>query len=188
MVSKASCKSVFVTVGTTQFSALTNIVSSDKFLDVLKQAGYSNITIQHGSAVMPSPPAHKVSVSSYDYKNSLAEDFSRADLIITHGGAGSIMEGLTRVRESCGKVKMLVVVNADLMDNHQTEIADKLERDGHILYATLGENSLNNSDRQSEEQSQLIEVMEKVEMFEPKIYEKPQPLVFANFVDKLMDV
>ena len=40
-----------------------------------------------------------------------------ASLIISHAGAGSIMEGL-----SLNKL-MLVVINSSLMVNHQTELA-----------------------------------------------------------------
>ena len=44
-----------------------------------------------------------------------------ASFIISHAGAGSIMEGLSLEK------RMLVVINADLMDNHQFELAHALQ-------------------------------------------------------------
>lgn len=45
-----------------------------------------------------------------------------ASLIISHAGAGSIMEGLSLEK------LMLVVINSSLMDNHQTELAYALSK------------------------------------------------------------
>lgn len=45
-------------------------------------------------------------------------------------GAGSCLEVL-----GAGK-PLLVVVNDKLMDNHQLELAKKLQADGHLLYCT----------------------------------------------------
>lgn len=52
-----------------------------------------------------------------------------AALLISHAGAGSILEGM-RLR-----ALLLVVVNDALMHNHQTELADELQSRGHC-YAT----------------------------------------------------
>lgn len=49
-----------------------------------------------------------------------------ASLIISHAGAGSIMEGL-----SLNKL-MLVVINSSLMVNHQTELAYALSKRRHL--------------------------------------------------------
>ena len=53
-----------------------------------------------------------------------------ATLLISHAGAGSILEGM-RLR-----ARMVVVVNDALMDNHQTELADELASRGHCLGTT----------------------------------------------------
>ena len=51
---------------------------------------------------------------------------SLADVIISHAGAGSVMEALRL------KKKLIVVVNDLLMDNHQVELATALE-DGKMM-------------------------------------------------------
>ncbi len=54
----------------------------------------------------------------------------RASLIISHAGAGCILEALSL------RKPLVVVVNEGLMDNHQAQLAHELEREGHVLCAT----------------------------------------------------
>mmetsp|Transcript_36543 Transcript_36543/g.82774 ORF Transcript_36543/g.82774 Transcript_36543/m.82774 type:complete len:97 (+) Transcript_36543:278-568(+) len=53
-----------------------------------------------------------------------------ASLIISHAGAGSVLEGM-RLR-----ARMVVVVNDALMDNHQQELAQELHSQDHLLATT----------------------------------------------------
>jgi beta-1,4-N-acetylglucosaminyltransferase len=57
----------------------------------------------------------------------LKEYIEKADLVISHAGAGTIIEALR-----CRK-RLIVVVNSRLMDNHQLEIAEKLHEENHLL-------------------------------------------------------
>jgi len=50
--------------------------------------------------------------------------------VICFPGAGSCLETL-----GAGK-KLLVIINDELMGNHQLELAYQLERDGHLHYCT----------------------------------------------------
>jgi len=69
-------------------------------------------------------------VSYYRFKPSLDEDFKSASLVISHAGAGSIMEGL-RLHKP-----LLVVINDDLMDNHQEELAEAMSAIHCCFYCT----------------------------------------------------
>ena len=62
----------------------------------------------------------------YRFKPSLKDDMEGASIIVSHGGAGSIMEALRL------KKPLVVVVNEDLMDNHQTELAEAIEDAGSL--------------------------------------------------------
>ena len=63
----------------------------------------------------------------YRFKPSLNEDMHGAALIISHAGAGSILEGMR-----LGAL-MVVVVNDALMHNHQQELAGALHERRHLL-------------------------------------------------------
>lgn len=53
-----------------------------------------------------------------------------ADLIIGHAGAGTALDVLRL------KKPMVSVINDKLMDNHQTELADRLAELGHLVKTT----------------------------------------------------
>uniref|UniRef100_A0A8B9G9K6 UDP-N-acetylglucosamine transferase subunit ALG13 n=1 Tax=Amazona collaria TaxID=241587 RepID=A0A8B9G9K6_9PSIT len=122
-------KSVFVTVGTTNFDDLIAAVCSPA---VLQSLGYEKLVLQVGRCALDPEllrsPDVAVEVEAFRYKESLAEDLRRADLVISHAGAGSCLETLEK-----GK-PLIVVINEKLMNNHQLELAKQLHEDGHVLY------------------------------------------------------
>jgi UDP-N-acetylglucosamine transferase subunit ALG13 len=69
-------------------------------------------------------------VESFRYKPSIVEDINWADLVISHGGAGSILESLR------AKKKLIIVVNEKLMHNHQVELAEAMVRNGYAVLAS----------------------------------------------------
>ena len=52
-----------------------------------------------------------------------------ADLIISHCGAGTILEILKLGKKSIG------VINTDLLDNHQVELAEAMQQKGLMVIA-----------------------------------------------------
>lgn len=125
-----STKSVFVTVGTTEFDELITSVTKDSTLEILKLKGYTTMTIQMGNGMLKLKSSDIMDISSYKFKPDIGLDMSNSDLIISHGGAGSIMQALDH-----GK-PLLVVVNEKLMNNHQYELAEKLCSENRLYYTT----------------------------------------------------
>jgi beta-1,4-N-acetylglucosaminyltransferase len=123
---------VFVTVGTTEFNELIQTVSSSTVCKLLKEHGrYSSITLQIGKGDFePRDDSKYLNMDHFRSKPTIADDMKKADLIITHAGAGSVFESL-----SLGK-KVIAVVNESLMDNHQRELAEALDREGNIIMTT----------------------------------------------------
>lgn len=70
-----------------------------------------------------------ISVESYRFKPTLIDDMHGADLVISHCGAGTILEILSLQKDAIG------VINEDLMDNHQRELADAM-RDKKLMVIT----------------------------------------------------
>lgn len=160
-----------MTVGTTKFDSLIEAISDRNFLSHMSGdecGAYTSLTVQYGrGSIRPfaetsgddASNAHKahngeiggatkqdvngIRCDAYQFKPSLRQDMEDADLIISHAGAGSIMEGMELcaaanakniARTSGGRQKKLVVVtNAALMHGHQSELADALEARGHLF-------------------------------------------------------
>lgn len=123
---------VFVTVGTTSFDQLIETASNEKFIELLKRKGYQSLVLQIGRGVSEPQSLQRddFSMQHYRYKDSIAADIQRASLVISHAGAGSVLEVL-----HAGK-PLIVVINELLMDNHQLELASQLSEEGHLYYAT----------------------------------------------------
>ena len=115
-------KTVFVTVGTTVFEALVEGVLTNQALDWMVSNGFERLVIQYGKGTKPelSGCNHSLAIDVYDFKPNLQEDMRRADLILSHAGAGTIMEALRMQK------RLVVVINTCLMHNHQTELANVL--------------------------------------------------------------
>jgi beta-1,4-N-acetylglucosaminyltransferase len=53
----------------------------------------------------------------------------KSDLIISHGGAGCIFESLNLNK------KLVAVINEKLMDNHQQELVNELQKENFLISA-----------------------------------------------------
>lgn len=129
-------KTVFVTVGTTLFNGLIEAIVSKEALDWLASKGFTRLTIQYGKGIAPRTPDNcSLELVCYDFKPSLMEDMLKADLIVSHAGAGTIMEvlGLTVKQKT---LKLAVVINSQLMDNHQLELARAMGDRKHLFVVT----------------------------------------------------
>lgn len=178
-------KRVFVTVGTTKFPKLIDTVTTKDVLETLIALNYNFVQIQTGkdfSSVHIDPEitftskiikdsdsttltfADKITLKYDQYFENFEKEIENCDLVISHAGAGTCLEVLYK------RKPLIVVINEDLMDNHQIELADELEKNGYLFYCTC--NSL--KDALKKDFAQL------------KVYPKSKDFVFSNFVDKCM--
>lgn len=136
-------RTALVTVGSTKFDILIEHIASTACLDALARRGYSNLIIQYGNSQWQPLEATQLLITAYDFKPSLAEDIQQADLIISHAGA-RIREISTRsnfwfvgsgtILDSLRLSKTLIVVpNNTLMDDHQSELATELSKQGYLI-------------------------------------------------------
>ncbi|XP_022719331.1 UDP-N-acetylglucosamine transferase subunit ALG13 homolog [Durio zibethinus] len=124
---------VFVTVGTTCFDVLVKVVDSQEVKDELLRRGYTHLLIQMGrGSYVPTKSTGddgSLDVDYFTFSSSIADHLRSASLVISHAGSGSIFETL-----QLGK-PLIVVVNEDLMDNHQSELAEELADRKHLYCA-----------------------------------------------------
>ncbi|KAH8859502.1 bifunctional UDP-N-acetylglucosamine transferase and deubiquitinase ALG13 [Schistosoma japonicum] len=123
----------FVTVGTTSFDELINQVNTVEFHEGLLRLGYKDLVIQYGNgSVVPRVAEDIYAENAFRYKDSLIDEFQKASLVISHGGAGTCIQALTPY----GCRRLIVVINDALMDNHQEELAVALLQGKHALICT----------------------------------------------------
>mmetsp|Transcript_17249 Transcript_17249/g.25570 ORF Transcript_17249/g.25570 Transcript_17249/m.25570 type:complete len:169 (-) Transcript_17249:16-522(-) len=130
-------KAVFVTVGTTLFESLTKQIDKDETLIRLSQLGYKNLTIQIGKGSYKPRTGERagdVEVSCFDYVPDISNLIRQSDLVISHAGAGTVMEVLHAEKP------LIVVVNDVLMNNHQAELAKALDQRNYAI--STGPNDL----------------------------------------------
>ena len=160
-------KSVLVTVGTTQFDLLIETVLQDK--NVLKSLvdclHVEKIILQTGTSRIPSFEPLPISLEHYPYRKSIENDIQQADLVISHAGAGTILQTLEAHKP------LLVVVNEKLMNNHQLEIAHEMEKQGYLYHCTC---------------STLAETLEKFRQHQFEQYEKGNPALFGRYLNQIM--
>ncbi|XP_014285503.1 UDP-N-acetylglucosamine transferase subunit ALG13 [Halyomorpha halys] len=158
---------VFVTVGTTKFDKLVKSVTDPEVINALKKRGCRHIKLQIGNGLMPENDklSNEIKIEFYRFKESIREDIENADLVISHGGAGCCIETL-----EAGK-PLVAVINEDLMNNHQIEVASKLSEGGY-LYSTNCDN--------------LSYVIENADFAKLKKFPKRDPNLFAKSLDVIM--
>ncbi|KAJ6630621.1 glycosyltransferase family 1 protein [Mycena sp. CBHHK59/15] len=134
----------FVTVGTFQFDLLVQTVLSEPVLLALRSRGYANLVVQCGNSSFEQANAiaggetvtfqkHGVDIELWKFKLSLGEDYRRADLVIGHAGAGTILDVLRLEKP------LIVVPNPTLLHNHQTELASALAKLHHLATSALSD-------------------------------------------------
>jgi beta-1,4-N-acetylglucosaminyltransferase len=125
-------RTIFVTVGTTQFAALVTAASSPLFLAAARELGFSSVIIQHGRGPAPPVPPRSPALAGlevYSLKPDISADLAACSFCVSHAGAGSVFEALR------GGVPLLVACNPALADNHQEELAAAMAEGGHCAVA-----------------------------------------------------
>ncbi|WP_343839015.1 PssE/Cps14G family polysaccharide biosynthesis glycosyltransferase [Salinibacillus aidingensis] len=120
-------------------------------MERLKQSGLvdDEIIVQNGNTRYSSEHMKLIPFMSYDEMERL---FEQARLIITHAGTGSVTTGLKKGKKVIAAARLQKY--GEHNDDHQLELVDVFEKQGHILSWSEGES--------------LEDVIEQAEHFEPK--------------------
>ena len=147
---------ILVTLGTQkqQFVRLLNYIEQSKINDrIIVQSGYTKYN------------SEKMEIFDFISYEKMAELEDEADLIITHGGTGSIIGPLKKGKKiiACARKEEY----GEHSDNHQEELVSIFKEEGYIL-------ELN-------EHIELKDLLKKIKYFKPKKYKSNT----KNFIDKL---
>jgi beta-1,4-N-acetylglucosaminyltransferase len=165
-------KTVFVTVGTTLFEDLVDAMCCAETLPHLENAGFTDLVVQHGKGLPPQNcSGTSLHCRYYDFQPSLSDDMAKADLIVSHAGAGTIMEAIQIHQNK----KLCVVINESLMDNHQIELAHAMESRGHLVVVERARDLL-----------LATTWHDRILPFQPKPYQHGDERDFANTLDRFL--
>lgn len=147
---------ILVTLGTQhqEFKRLLDYIEKSKINDeIIVQAGYTKYN------------SKKMKIFDFIDYDKMDEYVKKADLIITHGGTGSITGPLKESKKviACARLSKY----GEHVDNHQTEIVDVFADEKYIL--------------KLDENIKLDDLIKKVKSFEPKKFESNT----SNFIKKL---
>lgn len=112
--------------------------------EVIVQAGYTKYT------------AKDIKILDFISKEELETLQSKADLIITHGGVGSILQSITKNKKVIAVPRLHQY--EEHVNNHQTEIVELFNQKGYIIGVQSVE--------------ELEQAISQVEKFEPKKYKQ----------------
>ena len=161
-------KCAFITVGTTRFDLLIATLFGDEpsaLRTLCDCLDVERVIVQTGLSPMPTPLPSWIAIEHYPYKDSIEDDIRRADLVISHAGAGTILQTLEAHKP------LLVVVNEHLMNNHQLEIAHQMEQEGYLFHCTC---------------ATLTSALRQFVNHTFKHYEKGNPALFGRYLNQLM--
>ena len=144
LLSSVSGRRCLLTVGTTNFDSLIRHLDAPSnaltFLTLLSSLHFTHLTIQLGgtSRYTPThlpalaPTLHPpLTLDLLHLTPSLTPLLTSSHLILSHAGAGSIVESLRL------HLPLICVINASLMDNHQLQLARALAAQRFLYMATV---------------------------------------------------
>ena len=151
-------KQILITVGTTKFENLIKAIDNKKFYEMLINAGFTKIIIQKGYGEYI-PQNYKtfenqIKIQISEIINHFEDVIKSSELIISHGGAGIILESLKN------KKKVIVCVNDELMDNHQIELATSLHENNYVYYCKNLQNIVEDAEKLISNSVKLIDYPE----------------------------
>lgn len=123
-------KCVVLCGATVPFTKLVKAIDRTT-VEQLQKYGYDEIEVQYGLA-REAFDDRGSGVKGFDFDPKLKSRVQNAQLVISHAGSGSILDALERGYGQASR-KLVVVVNNDLMNNHQLELALKLEKEGCVV-------------------------------------------------------
>lgn len=149
---------IFVILGTQDkpFTRLLEIIEQSNIEDeIIVQAGFTKFE------------SKKMKIFDYVDMKDFNDYIERADLIISHGGVGTIMNALANRKKviACARLSKY----GEHQNDHQLQLIKPLKDSGYIL--------------ELEDNADIDKLIDKLEFFEPKEYVSNN----ANFIGILKD-
>lgn len=180
---------LLITVGTTKFDELIAVLDErvDDLLALLHTTpqfrAISTILLQTGNAVYtpkhlddavakynaahPDAPTAVTTIQWFSFAQGFSHLLQNATFVISHAGAGSILEALRSPKPINARPKLFVVVNELLMDNHQLELAEAFAVNSYLFFSNC---------------AQLFATLPTINWNRLQPYPIPEEALFVNLV------
>lgn len=158
---------IFVTLGTQDksFERLLNEIEKQIELGNIKE----KVVVQAGYTKFESKHMELFDLISMDDFDKLMNE---CDLLITHGGVGSIISGLKKNKKVIAVARLAKY--KEHMNNHQKQIVDNFSNEGYILKFDEGDD--------------LGELLKKVNSFTPNKYTSNTDNMIKLVTDKINEL
>ena len=156
---------ILVTLGTQDKSFIRLLKEIDN------QINLGNIKEQVIAQIGYTPFEAKSKMKTYDYlpDHKLKEYMQKANLIITHGGIGSVLNALSYNKKIIAFSRLAKY--KEHINDHQVQIVNEFAKEGYILTGKI---------------SELDKILKAAKTFEPRKY-KPNNEKFNNMIIKYID-
>ncbi|GAA5826450.1 hypothetical protein JCM11251_002376 [Rhodosporidiobolus azoricus] len=152
-------RTAVLTVGSTRFDSLVHSFFQPSVLSALAALGVSTVFAQVGNSELPIGWTHgqrkahgAMQVELVRFASDVEGRVGRADIVVSHAGAGSILSFLRPLPSSSASTSgnadsssttaaaanpdrrhLILVPNSTLMDSHQSDLADEMQRKGWAI-------------------------------------------------------
>ncbi|GAA5945321.1 hypothetical protein JCM1841_000810 [Sporobolomyces salmonicolor] len=141
-------RTAILTVGSTRFDPLVASFLQPAILSALASHGVNRILAQVGNSALPTGwelgtvQRDGVKCEVVRFLQDLEERMGRAEVVVSHAGAGSILAFLRPLSTSSASSdhtppandrQLILVPNSTLMDLHQSDLADEMEKKGWAI-------------------------------------------------------
>eukprot|EP00667_Euglena_gracilis_P011964 EG_transcript_12253 len=164
---------VLITVGSTKFDALIQAADCSDFLAAIRQLGFRKLKVQHGATTLhlrslTPGEVHGVEVECFAYDPDVPRMIATAGLVISHAGAGSILDALL------SGARVVVVPNPVLMNDHQAQLAEALRTPYRFVWSCSC--------------TQLLPFLVALQLNELTPFPKHPTDAFARLVDRTLGI
>lgn len=136
---------IFITLGTQKepFTRLLDYVEeANTHEKIIAQVGHTNYQ------------SNKMEVLNFVSNEQLTDYIKKADIVITHGGTGSVLTALKNNKKviACARLKKF----GEHVDDHQKELVELFDKKGHLI--------------ELDEKTSLDKILANINDFKPKPY------------------
>lgn len=153
---------ILVTLGTQRqpFTRLLNYIENSNINDkIIVQAGHTKFS------------SKKMEIFDFINYDEMEELINKADIIITHGGTGSIITPLKKgkIVIACSRLSKY----GEHVDDHQCELVNIFSEEGYII--------------KLDENSKLDDILQTIKDFKPKRYKSNTDQFLSNLKQEIND-